>query len=171
MNRRTAIRNIGLVTAGFSILPACDFTEDPPVYDRVPLEKEQYHLIEWLTQAILPAGEPQIATPEPTTHFVLTMLNDCYAPEDIAKYLEGLTLFDQQIRDEYDTTFKKLIPEQQVLLFTEISKSEILPENLQYFLDTTKRLSVRHFTTSEYFMVNHLDFEFVPGRFKGCVPV
>lgn len=172
MKRRTAIRNLGLISAGFSFLPACNFTEKPPVYDRVPLETEQYHLVEWLTQAILPeAEEPRITTPEETPHFVLTMLNDCYAPEDIEKYLTGLQLFDQKIRDQYQTGFKKLEPEQQILLFTEVSESETLPESLKYFLNTTKRLTVQHFTTSEYFMINHLDFEFVPGRFKGCVAV
>ena len=171
MKRRTAIRNLGLISAGFSFLPACNFTEKPPVYSNVPLETEQYHLVEWLTEAILPAGEPEIITPEKTPHFVLTMLNDCYAPQDIEKYLAGLQLFDQKIQDQYSTSFKKLEPEQQILLFTEVAESETLPESLKYFLNTTKRLTVQHFTSSEYFMINHLDFEFVPGHFDGCVPV
>lgn len=171
MKRRTAIRNLGLVYAGLHFLPSCKFTESPPVYERVPLETDQYHLVEWLTQAILPAGEPEISTPEKTPHFVLTMLNDCYAPEDIGQYLTGLQHFEQQIQEEYSTTFKKLDQEQQIKLFTEISDSETLPENLKYFLNTTKQLTVQHFTSSEYFLVNHKDFEFVPGHYNGCVPV
>ncbi|PHN07713.1 gluconate 2-dehydrogenase subunit 3 family protein [Flavilitoribacter nigricans] len=171
MKRRTAIRNLGLISAGFSFLPACKFTESPPVYERVPLETEQYHLVEWLTDAILPAGEPEISTPETTPHFVLTMLNDCYAPEDIQKYLTGLQAFATKIEEQYGTDFKKLEPEQQLALFTEVAESETLPEEMKYFLQTTKRLTVQHFTTSEYFLVNHMDFEFVPGHYNGCVPV
>lgn len=162
---------MSFVSAGALLLPACNLGEAIPVYERVPLEDDQYRLIDWLTQAILPDGEPLVETPEKATHFVLTMLNDCYAPEDIEKYRLGLQLFNQHIEDTYNTSYKRLDPEQQVLLFTEVSESEILPDNLKYFLSTTKRLTVRHFTTSEYFLTNHLDFEFVPGRFVGCVPV
>ncbi len=171
MKRRQAIQNIAIISSSLALMPACNFV-DEPVFENVPLEPDESKLLKWLTEAILPKdGEPQITTPEPTYQFVLSMINDCFDPEDIQKYLTGLKLFYQYIKDEYQMFYSGLNPEQHILLFTEVSKSEMLPESLQYFLNTTKQLTVRHFTTSEYFLKNHLDFEFVPGRYNGCVPL
>lgn len=170
MNRRKAIRNIAIVSAGVVLLPACE-TGSVPVYENLALEPQQRDLINWLTNAILPKEGVEISTPESTADFVLTMLNDCYAPEEIREYLVGSKIFIQYVRDEYGGTYKNLNPEQSMLLFSEIMQSDLLPESLQYFLATTKQLTVRHFTTSEYFLKNHLDFEFVPGRYLGCIPV
>lgn len=170
MNRRKAIRNIAIVSTGIVLLPACEM-ESLPVYENLALEPQQLDLIDWLTNAILPKEGLEISTPESTSDFVLTMLNDCYAPEDIRQYLAGSKIFVQYVKDEYGISYKKLNPEQSILLFSEIMKSGLLPESLKFFLATTKQLTVRHFTSSEYFMKNHLDFEFAPGRYLGCVRV
>jgi len=145
--------------------------EKLPVYENLALESQQRELIGWLTNAILPKEGLEISTPESTSDFILTMLNDCYAPEDIRQYLAGSKIFMQYVKDEYGVSYNNLNPEQSILLFSELMKSDLLPESLKYFLATTKQLTVRHFTTSEYFMKNHLDFEFAPGRYLGCVPV
>lgn len=173
MRRRKAVRNIALLTSGIALLPACQFegTRSLPVYENIPLDQNQYALIEWLIEAILPKGEPKVTTPESTPHFVLTMINDCYDPVDIRKYLTGMQLFQQYVQDEYQMAYEQLNPAQNILLFTELSESKIIPKNLSYFINTTKRLTVQHFTTSEYFLKNHLEFEFAPGRYLGCVSV
>ena len=41
----------------------------------------------------------------------------------------------------------------------------------KWFFNTTKRLSVQAYTSSEYFLTNIAKFEFAPGRYLGCVPV
>lgn len=170
MNRRKAIRNIAIISSGVVLLPACEI-ESLPVYENLTLDRQQLDLINWLTSAILPKEGLEIPTPESTSDFVLTMLNDCYSPEDIHKYLAGSKIFMQYVKDEYGTSHTNLNPEQSILLFSKIMKSDLLPESLKYFLATTKQLTVRHFTTSEYFLKNHLDFEFAPGRYLGCAPV
>lgn len=171
MKRRELIRNIALVSAGITLMPACNLEISRPVYENIPLDNEQWKLLSRLTKAILPKGELPVTTPETTPDFVLTMINDCFEPRDIQKYLTGLRVFQQYLRDEYDLPFQRLNPEQHLLLFSKIEQSELLPESLQYFLHTTKQLTVRHFTSSEYYLKNYLDFEFVPGRYLGCVRV
>ena len=170
MERRQAIRNLALLSSGMVLMPACK-VDLPigPTYENLLLDADQLKLIEYLTNAILPKGDLEIITPEPTTHFVLRMINDCFEPEDIQRYLTGLKIFTQFVQDKYQTSPDKLNPEQNQLVFAEIMQSELLPESLPYFLNTTKQLTVYHFTTSEYFMKNHLGFEFVPGRYVGCV--
>ena len=169
MKRRQAIRNIALISSAAAFMPACNLTGEQAVYENIPLDSEQLQLVEWLTSAILPKGELEIQTPETTPRFVLGMINDCFDPKDIQKYLTGLKIFAQYVQDEYQTSYKSLNPEQHILLFSKIMQSEVLPKSLRYFLSTTKQLSIRHFTSSEYFMKNYLDYEFVPGRYSGCV--
>jgi len=170
MKRRRALLNIAWVSSGIVLMPACT-SESWPIFDKLPLESDQQQFIKWLRSAILPKAEPEIIqTPEPTPHFVLKMVNDCYAKEDIQQYVHGMKLMKQHIQDEYQVAYEKLNPEQQELLFTEISASDIFPNSMKFFLQNTRSLCIQHFTSSEYFMTNHLRYKLVPGPFSGCLP-
>lgn len=171
MKRRKAIQNIAILSGSIALLPACNASAAWPVYENIPLEPDQQKFIQWLCQAIIPKGAVEISTPEPRHHFVLRMVNDCYLEKDAEKYLRGLKLMQQHILDEYNMTFDKLNPQQQMLLFTEVQESDIFPKRMQHFLGITKQLCVRHFTSSEYFLKNHLKFNFIPGPYKGRVRV
>ena len=172
MKRRQALQNIAFISAGMAFLPACE-VDNWPVWSNLPLERQQKQLIAWLTEAILPINqrEPLITTPEPPAHFVLTMVNDCFSTEDLNIYVEGLKEFQQYIQSADLPALKKLTSAQSHAMLTQLSEDEGQTESLRYFLHTTRRLTIQHFTTSEYFMKNNLGFEFVPGRFKGCVPI
>lgn len=170
MNRRKAIQNIALITSGIAWMPACNF-ESRPVYENVPLERNQYQLIQKLTEVILPKSELEITTPETTTHFVLTMINDCFAPEDIQSYLSGLQAFQNFLKENYSKAFGNLENGQQIQLLDNLAQTESTPEDLQNFLGITKHLTVKHFTSSEFFLKNYLSFEFAPARYRGCVEV
>ena len=168
MKRREAIQNIFLLSAGMALMPSCQFEESGPVYANVPLEKGQRTLMNLLTNAILPREGTEIKTPESTTDFILTMLNDCTSPEDIQKYLTGMKEFTQNIQEIYNTSFKKMETEAQLTLFEDLGKSEKMTDNAKHFFNTTSWLTQRHFRSSEHFMTNYQDFEVVPGRYTGC---
>lgn len=168
MKRREAIQNIFLLSAGMALMPSCQFEESGPVYANVPLEKGQRTLMNLLTNAILPREGTEIKTPESTTDFILTMLNDCTSPEDIQKYLTGMKEFTQNIQEIYNTSFKKMETEAQLTLFEDLGKSEKMTDNAKHFFNTTSWLTQRHFRSSEHFMTNYQDFEFAPGRYIGC---
>lgn len=171
MKRREAIQNIFLLSAGLALLPNCQMEEKGPVYANVPLEKGQRTLMNLLTDAILPRAGTEVTTPESTTDFILTMLNDCTAPEDIQAYLLGMKEFQQGIKELHNTAFEKLTVEQQLALFEGIGESEKMTSAAKAFFNKSAGMTRRHFTSSEYFMKNRLDFEFVPGRYLGCESV
>ncbi|MEZ5040385.1 MAG: gluconate 2-dehydrogenase subunit 3 family protein [Saprospiraceae bacterium] len=168
MKRRQALQNIVVISSGVALLPACDF-EQVPVYKNIPLERKQWRMLEWLTDAILPKGELEISAPESTADFVLTMVNDCYDPADVKKYVEGLQGFEQYLTETVGSSFKRLDEAQKTQLLAALSESETTPENIKYLYNTTRRLAQQHFTSTEYFLKNYLDYEFVPGRYIGCV--
>lgn len=167
MKRREAIQNIALLAVSITLVPACNF-EQGPVYNNVPLEKGQRTLIDLLTNALLPKEGTEITTPESTTDFLLTMLNDCTAPEDINKFLLGLKEFQEKVKTTYSTSFKKLDKDKQIELFKSIGEGPEISENIKHFFDTTLGMSRWHFTSSEHYMKTYREFEFAPGRYIGC---
>lgn len=170
MKRREAIQHIALISAGLVFLPACN-TEKWPVYANIPLDGEQQRLMNWLAEAVLPKGDLPLTTSEPRAHFVLRMVNDCHSPQEIEQYRAGLQALQQYLQTANQSALSKMTPAQSEAFLQELAAAESSSEDLRYLLKTTRQLSIRHFTSSEYFLKNHLGFEFVPGRFHGCVAV
>ena len=113
--------------------------------------------------------DQELTIQESTDHFILTMVNDCFNDVEIERFQRGLRLFQQLIQDEYQKSFDKLNPYQHILLLNEIVNSPIYPESLKFFVNATKQLTVRHYTTSKYYMEEKMDYEFAPGRYLGSV--
>jgi len=167
MKRRKAIQNMAIVSSSLLLLPGCQVGESLPTYSNIPLEGDDRKFLKRMINAILPQGENPVSTPETTSHFILTMVNDCYKPKEITKFVRGMKLFEQHIKDDYQESFQEMNDNQYVLLFTEVTNSPIFPKSMKYFLSTTKSLTVRHYTTSQYFLKEKMDWEFAPGRYLG----
>lgn len=167
MKRRKAVQSLAVIAGGIALLPGCSVEEKEPVFDQLSLEPGDYRLVGQLTRAILPQGDTPIETMETPEDFVLTMVNDVYSNRECTRFVRGLRLFRQLIKDEYQKAFAELNEQQHILLFTEITHSNLYPKSLKYFLSTTKQLTVRHYTSSQFFMSEKLAFEFAPGRYLG----
>ncbi len=173
MKRRQAIRQIVVVSSGLALLPSCDFqsTFFPyKKYQHLALDREQYQLIEALQAAILAPEKMPTSTTETPLDYILTRINDCYDMEDLEKYIKGLKDFQEDIKSKSEEPFKKLKPEQQTQILSDI----FLDENtspIKDFLETNKKLSIEYFTRSEDYQVNHFEYEFVPSRYSACVDI
>lgn len=145
----------------------------------MPIDKNQRKMLSHLADLILPKGDLPIETPETTLDFILTQINDTFAPEDIDKYMVGLNEMSAHIKGTYNTALRRLEPSQMndVLSFLvargEESRDEKTLEQspLNFFYKTTNYLTQQHFTTSEYFLTSQMEYEFVPARYFGCVAI
>ncbi len=171
MKRRQAIRNIAIATAAAYLLPGCQGEPKGPVYANVPLEADQRKLLDQLTEALLPKSKTEVKMPETATDFILIVLNDCTSPENIQKYLGGLKELQSHVVKQYKTDFGSLATAQQAEVFTWLAKPEGQSEPLKFFAETTRGLTIEHFTSSEFFLKNVRNWAFAPGFFKGCVAV
>ena len=97
MKRRNAIQNIALITGGSILFQSCKFSDEYIVGDKV-LNHDQLNLIKEVSEYILPIENLKVESPESLTEFIITMLNDCYSPKDINKYLTGLDEFSESIK-------------------------------------------------------------------------
>ncbi len=171
MKRRQAIKQLAIISAAAAVLPGCLTEPNRVAYENVALNKGQNQLLESFIQRLLPKEKSGVVTPEKTTDFILTVLNDCYSPEDIQKFKVGLSELQAYCQQTYKSNFEELDSSKQAAVFGYLTKSGGLSEPTQFFYDTARSLTIEHFTNAEFFMKNIMKWEFAPGYFKGCVPV
>lgn len=170
IRRRKALKNIGLITGGVLTLPYnCSF-ETQISYSNFPLlKKKEQDLIADICDTILPTDFNNFPTVETRKHFVLTMINDCLDNENRIEFSAGLNSFQNEILEVKKIHFQDLSLDEQnniVANFIDNEKSEI-----GVFLNYLKYYSLIHFETSENYMINYLNFEFMPGHYNGRVKV
>lgn len=174
MNRRSAIRNVVIISAGASFLPSC-LQGDKNVYPlkNISISGSQQDMLSALADAIIPKTSGFIGARDLKAHeFVLTMIDDCTSPEDQKKFTDGLTAFDQLSHDRFGEKFKSFTPEQKHQLLADIESKKNITENVLSFYGTVKRYTLQSFISSEQYMVGIKKYKMVPGPiYKGCIPV
>ena len=97
------------------------------------------------------------------------MINDCLDNEKRIEFSVGLNSFQNEIFEVKKNNFHDLSLDEKnkiVAKFIDNEKSEI-----GIFLNYLKHYSLIHFETSENYMINYLNYEFMPGRYHGGVKV
>ena len=174
MKRRTAIRNVVIISAGASLLPSCmqESSSSIPLKN-ISITGSQEQMLARLTEAIIPKTKDFIGANDLKAHeFVLTMIDDCVSPEDQKKFAEGLKEFDKLSHDKFGQVFTGFTAEQKRSMIADIESKKDISENVQKFYGTVKRYTIQSFTSSEKYLLDVRKYKQTPGgNFKGCVPV
>ena len=172
MNRRTAIRNVVIISAGAGLLPSC-VQEDKSTLPlkNISLTGSQEQMLAELTETIIPKTKNFIGAKDLKAHeFVLTMVDDCTSPEDQQKFTEGMKLFEESCKKKWNSSFVKCSAQQRNELLQSMEKKQDIPEDALKFYGTVKRYTVQSFTSSKDYMTDIRKYKMVPGpNFKGCV--
>ncbi|UZR98079.1 gluconate 2-dehydrogenase subunit 3 family protein [Chondrinema litorale] len=192
MNRRTLLKNLGLIASGALILPSCDFSEDkvPIALNNLKVTVEQEELLALLVDTILPKSEEIPGAKDlGVQNFVWVMVDDCMPKKQQEIFINGLNQFGRYTEKFKETSFAKLKPEEKIPYLTEIlekkpteapvkqmkqdaDKEELPPESylgdIQYFLNTSKRYTVQGFLQSQYVMTELMPYALVPGSHSFC---
>jgi hypothetical protein len=183
MNRREALRRTAWIMGGvvsapaiMGILKGC---AAKPTVDWKPafLSQEQAVLVSEVAEIIIPKTDTPGAKETGVPAFIDLMLKDVYSKEDQDRYLQGLKDFDEAAKKEYGDPFIELNPEQQTAFVKKMhdeavaeEKSDKKPEKRPFIL-MTKELTMLGFFTSEAGATKVLQYEAVPGSYKGCIPL
>ena len=169
MKRRSALQKIAWFSGGIAMLPNyCSTQPEIIAYNNLPIAISDRNLINVLSNLILPEDTENFPTMESRLDFILTRVNDGFDSQEVSDYLFGMTAFRRHVTATYGTPFEDLVTEDQLAC---IGKTIDCSDEKSFFISTIKRHSLRHFTTSENYMKNYLNFEFMPGRYNGCVSV
>jgi hypothetical protein len=164
MKRRDAVYAITLGMTGVASLTQCS----PSPSLKPKIDQKDKELINSISKTILPLKSESFKTPELRIEFIVDQVEGALTEKEIETYKSGLSNLKNQITAFNPSGFNSLNFK---------SKSEIilkaieLENDIGFFIRKTRQWSLRHFMTSEEFMTKFLKYEFIPGRYLGCVPV
>ena len=171
MERRQAIKAVMMSAAGLITLPAWANSWNPQMV-LLPfrfLNTIQESLLEEVVSLIIPEGEKPGAKSLGVHLFVQKMVADCYEPKDQEAFKSGLDDIEKTAQLIHNQSFTALNTAQK----EEILRGVSLSTNAQQkeFFASIKNLTIQGYTSSEYVMVNHYNYEMAPGHFYGCITV
>ena len=174
MRRRTAIRNLVILSAGAAVLPACqESAKTASGYANLDINQAALENLESLSETLIPTSANFSGGRTLRSHeFVLTMVNDCAKPEDRAAFMKGLRAFEELCITKWNTSFAKAEQAKRYELLKELEGMKDGKGELTGFYKTVKRLTIQSFTSSREFLIDVRKFTLVPGsNFKGCVRI
>jgi hypothetical protein len=173
INRRTAIRQLAIISTGAALLPSCfhEHSGEGLSFTHFKVSEEQQQLLETLAATLIPTTDTPGAKEISADRFVWKMLDDCATSTDRSKFFNGLQQFDAAAKASQNTSFIKLDPAGREALLAAIEAKKLADEELVFFYSTTKRLTILAYSSSQYFLTKVQVYELVPGRWHGCSPV
>jgi Gluconate 2-dehydrogenase subunit 3 len=173
LNRRHAIKQLLIVSAGISFIPSCvqDKSKGSVVLKNLSVDGDQEKLLAELSETIIPATGTAGAKDISAHLFVLKMMDDCYGKEDQQKFMKGMAEFNTQCKKQSGHYFADCTPEQRTsfLQLAETDKGKGASEN--FFYNTVKHLTIQAYTSSKFYLTKINVYKLVPGQYHGCVPV
>ena len=182
MDRREALKRTAWIMGGavsapaiMGILKGC---AAKPTIDWKPvfLSSDQGILVSQVAEIIIPKTDTPGAKDVGVPGFIDQIINECYKKEDQDKFLSELKAFDDEAKKEYGDPFIELSGEQQAAYVKKVHDAAVntedvgTPPNLPFIL-TLKELTMLGYFTSEPGATQVLQYNAVPGAYKGCVPV
>lgn len=180
MNRRIALKQLGLITAGAALLPAC--VKEAAKATSITLKNlhisgGQETVLAGIAETLIPATDMPGAKAMNLQQFILRMVDDCQSPEAQKDFENGFAAFEQAVDKKYGKSFDELTATERKTFLTELdttAKAEREKQSLSSlskFYSMTRRYTIQGFSTSEYVLTNVLPYNMIPGKFIGCVPI
>jgi hypothetical protein len=173
MNRRYVIRQALVVSAGMLIVPACmeDRTKASFLLKNYVISSEQEMLLAEIAETIIPKTSSPGAKDIYAHQFAMKMMDDCASKEDQQKFVRGLEAFEKFSKNKVGSSFLKATPKQRSVILDEYEKMKTDDSDEASFYRQMKVLTIRAYTSSQFYLTRVQVYELVPGRWHGCVPV
>ncbi len=183
MDRREAIKRTALLMGGMVSAPAimgvlkgCK-AEPGIAFKPVFLNDEQANLVSQVAEIIIPRTDTPGAQEAGVPAFIDQMLKEVYTEAQQTDFINGLKAFDEEARTAYGDAFNDLDEDQQKEFVTETHNDAIGAEkgaggpHERPFILTMKELTMLGFFTSEPGATQVLQYDPVPGVYRGCIPL
>lgn len=171
MDRREAIKKTAYLlgstisaTTAAAILNGCQPTGQPDWQPKT-LSLSEARLTGEIAETILPTSDTPGAKELFVDEFIDLMLTDCSDQKTIDQFKAGLGEVDQSAKTNHGKPFIKCSPTQQQEMVRQLDNNKKDAPFFRLF----KELTLLGYFTSEYAMTELINFNPVPGSYKGCI--
>jgi gluconate 2-dehydrogenase gamma chain len=183
MDRREALKRTAWIMGGavsapaiMGILKGC---KAKPTLDWKPsfLSEEQGLLVSQVSDIIIPKTDTPGAKEAGVPGFIDQLVKEVYSKEDQDKFISGLNAFSDEAKKQLGSPFVELSAEKQLEFVTAQhdaavkASKETTPAPPRPFILALKELTMLGFFTSQPGATQVLQYEAVPGAYKGCLPL
>lgn len=171
MNRRTALKNLGILTGGIVLLPSCNFSQEKVAFaiNAFQVTEEQVKLVQNMVDTLLPKTEIPGALELKVDEFVWVMMKDCIPENSQEQFLLGLQKFEENSKKEMSSSFNTSdASEREAYLRKAFDKSLTENKEEQLFLNFTKNITILGYMQSEYIMTKEMPYTLIPGNYGLC---
>jgi hypothetical protein len=169
VERRNALKTMAGAVGGLISLPAWanGWTTETARPTWQLLSRGQADLLADMAETIIPATDTPGAKALNVHQFVQKMVTDCYEPKAQETLRTGLDALDGLAQKSFGKPFAQGDATQRTALLTQLAQDPAQKD----FYSLVKNLTIRGYMSSEYVMTNLTHYEYMPGRYHGCVPV
>jgi hypothetical protein len=183
MDRREALKRTAWIMGGIISAPAISGVlkgcKAEPSVDWKPafLSTDQAAIVTQVAEIIIPKTDTPGAKDVGVPSFIDLIIKDCYKKEDQDRFLFGLQAFDEEADKTYGDRFLELEESQQLEFVKKKHDEAVRAEKATWpapprpFMLTMKELTMLGYFTSEVGATKVLQYEAVPGAYKGCIPL
>ena len=147
-------------------------------YKPVFFNEDQAKIVSEIAETIIPKTDTPGAKDVGVPNFIDMMLKDCFKEEDQKNFLDGLAKFDADAKAAYGDSFVYLKDEQKLEFVKKTNEAAVNeakankdPKAPRPFILRAKELTMLGFFTSKAGATEVLQYEAVPGSYKGCIPL
>jgi hypothetical protein len=171
MNRRTAFKNIALVSGTLISLPlwmqSCGITDRNTHLSTFSLD-EQY-LLSSVVDTIVPAGNGIGALSVGIDKYLQKLIDDCYEVPVQVNVKKQLLALNTSANQKFKKSFSACTQQQRQDMLLKISASQ--DKDQRTFFDLMKSETIHGFNTSQKVMEEYFDYKVAPGHYYGCINV
>lgn len=179
MNRRDALQMVAVMMGGLISAPTLAALTDGPLRAAdapgLNLTAEQENLLAEICETIIPATDTPGAKDAQVEKFIVRLVSDCYPKEYHDRFMAGLDRVDRESKALFGKPFTQAQPEQRVALLKKEEANAYADRKAGVketpFFMMAKELTLFGFFTSEPGATKVLDYQWVPGKYEGCIPL
>ena len=172
MNRRKALKQLGILAGGITLIPSCDFSKEniTRVRNKFSVTESQDELMRSLVDTILPKTDSPGGLELELDDFVWVMIDDCLEDDLQLSCLNGLEVFETRIKELTGRKFVSVTRERRLESLNKLQKSNSADEmeDALVFLEVVKRFSILGFQRSAYVMTEEMPYALIPGKAPKC---
>lgn len=173
MDRRKALKNLGLLSGSVILFPSCDFSKEnvTRVMNNLQVTETQESLLKSLVETFIPETDQPGGLSMNLDEFIWVMVDDCLPTDQQDAFLKGLYSFERTYKEFGGESFQKSNQEQRASVLSQMvseNPDKEVPDEVIRFIQISKSYAVLGFMRSEFIMTEVMPYTLVPGKPPVC---